>query len=269
MKIGFSTLGCPQWGVEQIIEAARADGYDGIELRCYKGSLDLLKALGEFPGGPAEFRRRLARGGIEICCLDSSVRLADADPSVSEGDRMIDLAMALGAPYIRVFGGDIPAGEPRDSCLARAARKLAQLGKRAAQRGKRVLVETHDSFSTGALVAALVDAAGSDGTGVLWDLHHPYRMGEPPSETAALVARRTYHAHVKDSGKDGAYTFLGDGDVPIAELVGALHAAGYRGYLSLEWEKMWHPELPEPEVALPRAARHLSDLLTKLGIPRG
>jgi sugar phosphate isomerase/epimerase len=269
MKLGFSTLGCPNWGVDQIIEAARANGYDGVELRCYRGSLDLLETLGEFLGGPAEFRRRLSRAGIEVCCLDTSVHLTETDPSVAEADRMVDLAMALRAPYLRVFGGEIPAGESREACLAGAAQRLAQLGRRAAQRGKRVLVETHDSFSSGAAVAALLDAAGSEGTGAVWDLHHPYRMGEPPSETAALIARRTYHAHVKDSRKYGPYTFLGEGDVPIAEIVASLHAAGYRGYLCLEWEKLWHPELPEPGVALPQGARYLSDLLRRLGIPRG
>jgi sugar phosphate isomerase/epimerase len=268
MKLGFSTLGCPQWEVDQIVERARANGYDGVELRAYKGSLDLPKTLGDFPGGAGEFRRRLARAGVEVCCLDTSVRLTDSDPSVTEGERMIDLAMALGAPYIRVFGGDIPADEPRETCLARAAQKLTQLGRRAAQRDKRVLLETHDAFSTGAQVAELMRAVAEDGTGVLWDLHHPYRMGESPRETASLIARRTYHAHVKDSKRDAGYTFLGEGDIPLPDLVSALHAAGYQGYLCLEWEKMWHPELAEPEVALPQGARYLSDLLTRLGIPR-
>jgi fatty-acyl-CoA synthase len=27
---------------------------------------------------------------------------------------------------------------------------------------------------------------------------------------------------------------------------------GYRGYVSVEWEKKWHPELADPEVALPQ-----------------
>ncbi|MFB3881331.1 MAG: sugar phosphate isomerase/epimerase family protein [Armatimonadota bacterium] len=268
MKLAFSTLGCPQWSLDQIIEAARACGYEGVELRCYRGSLDLLEALSQFPGGPAEFRRRLGRAGIEVCCLDTSIQLADPDESVPDGDRMIDLAMALGAPYLRVFGGEIPSGESRESCVARAAGKLARLGKRAAQRGKRVLVETHDAFSTGASVAALLQAAGSEGVGVLWDLHHPYRMGEAPEKTAGLIARSTYHAHVKDS-KDGGYKFLGEGDIPLDELVSKLHSAGYAGYLCLEWEKQWHPELPEPEVAFPQAAGYLSDLLAGLGIRRG
>jgi len=270
MKLSFSTLGCPDWGIEQIIEAARANGYDGVEVRHFKGSVDLPKAVGDFPGGPSEFRRRFQRAGIEICCLGSSVRLADADPSTTEGERMIELAMVLGAPYVRVFGGDIPAGESREDCVRRAAAKLARLGQRAAQRRKRVLVETHDSFSSGALISDLLGAAGDQGTGVLWDLHHPFRaMKETPVETARCIGTRTYHSHVKDSNRDGGYCLLGDGEIPLDELVSELHKAGYRGYLSLEWEKAWHPELLGPEIAFPQAARYLSDMLAKLGIPRG
>jgi sugar phosphate isomerase/epimerase len=270
MKLAFSTLGCPDWGVEQIIEAARSNGYDGVELRHLKGSIDLPKAVGGFPGGPSEFRRRFQRAGLEICCLGSSVCLADPDPSTTEGERMIELAMVLGAPYIRVFGGNIPAGESRDDCVKRAAAKLTRLGQRAAQRGKRVLLETHDSFSSGIFASDLLSAAGKQGTGVLWDLHHPFRaMKETPVETAQYIGASTYHAHVKDSKNGGAYCLLGEGDIPLEELVSELHKAGYRGYLSLEWEKAWHPELPGPEIAFPQAARYLSELLSKLGIPRG
>ncbi len=269
MKLAFSTLGCPHWEIDQIVDAARANGYDGVELRHYKGSLDLPKVLGGFPGGVQEFGRRFARAGIRICCLDSSIRLADRDPSISEGERMIELAMGLGAPYVRVFGGEVPPGESREQCLKRAAEKLSRLGKRAAQRGKRMLLETHDAFSLGSEVAELLDAAGEEGTGVLWDLHHPFRQGESLKETTRLLASRTYHAHVKDSGDDGSYTFLGEGSVPLEELVAELHAAGYRGYLCLEWEKAWHPELAEPEVAFPQGATYMSDLLAKLGVPRG
>lgn len=269
MKLAFSTLGCPDWAIDDIIEAARTNGYDGVELRHYQGSLDLAKTLGAFPGGVPEFRRRFARAGIAICCLDSSVVLSDPDPSTTEGERMIELAMGLGAPYVRVFGGEVPTGESREKCLRRAADKLARLGKRAAQRGKRVLVETHDAFSSGAQVAELLDAAGDDGTGALWDLNHPVRQRESPEETARLIGGRTYHVHIKDSAEDGALVPLGEGTIPLAELVGKLHAAGYAGYLSLEWERAWHPELAQAEKAFPQAIRYMSGLLARLGIPRG
>jgi sugar phosphate isomerase/epimerase len=182
---------------------------------------------------------------------------------------MIDLALALGAPYVRVFGGDVQDGETREDCLKRSAEKLTRLGKRASQRGLRVLLETHDAFSTGAQVAELLDRVPDAAVGALWDLHHPVRLGESPEQTARAIASRTHHTHVKDSNKGGGYALLGEGDIPLDALVTQLHSAGYTGYLTLEWERAWHPELAGPEVVFPKAARYLSDLLTRLGIPRG
>jgi len=269
MKLGFSTLGCPEWGIEEIIDAARSNGYDGVELRHYEGSLDLVEAIGAFSGGAVEFRRRFERAGVEICCVDSSLRLADPHVAVSEGERMIELAMSLGTPYVRVFGGEVQTGETREQALKRAAAVFSRLGKKAHQRGKRMLLETHDAFSLGKQVAELLDEVGGEGTGCLWDLHHPVRLGEKPSETARLIGNRTYHTHVKDSGDDGIYRRLGEGTVPLQELVRELHGVGYKGYLCLEWEKAWHPDLAGPEIVFPHTARYLSELLRKLGIPRG
>ena len=269
MKLAFSTLGCPEWSLEQIFEAARTNGYEGVELRFYNGSLDLLKALADFPGGPRAFRRQFERVGLEICCLDTSVTLAAPESSLTEGEQMIELALTLGAPYVRVFGGEAAPGESPTDHLKRASQHLARLGRRAAQRGLKVLVETHDAFPTGAQVASLLQAAGGQGAGALWDLHHPVRMGESPAQTARLIGAQTHHVHVKDGKPEGGYTLLGEGDIPLRELAAELHHAGYRGYLSLEWEKAWHPELAEPEVAFPHAARYLSSMLSALGIPRG
>ena len=54
------------------------------------------------------------------------------------------------------------------------------------------------------------------------------------------------------------YTLLGRGRVPIFEAIDVLAKANYKGYYSFEWEKLWHPEIAEPEVALadyPKAMR--------------
>ncbi len=269
MKLAFSTLGCHEWTAGQIVDAARASGFEGVELRHYSGSLDLPEVLAAFPGGPVAFRRQFERAGIEICCLDTSVVLSSPGTSTADAEQMMELALAVGAPFIRVFGGDVQEGETRENCLRRAADKLARLGRRAAQRDLRVLLETHDAFSTGQQVAELLGLAEDCGVGALWDLHHPVRLGESPDETARFIASRTYHTHVKDSAKDGGYTLLGEGHIPLDALVRQLHQVGYTGYLCLEWERAWHPELAPPQVAFPQAARYLSELLARLGIPRG
>ena len=53
-------------------------------------------------------------------------------------------------------------------------------------------------------------------------------------------------------GDDWELVSLGEGELPVRESIAALGALGYEGWLSVEWEKRWHPELAEPELALPR-----------------
>jgi sugar phosphate isomerase/epimerase len=240
-----------------------------VELRFYQGSLDLPKVLAEYPGGVRNFAHQFKVAEVAICCLDSSVVLTKAETDISDGKRMIDLAVELSAPYLRVFGGDVPEGESFASCQARAADKLARLGQHGEGKGVRVLLETHDAFSTGAAVAALLDAAGNSNLGAIWDVHHPHAQAEPLEKTVTCIGGLTYHVHVKDGRGDGTLTLLGEGDLPLRDQLAALRDMGYDGYLSLEWEKAWHPEIADPEVAFPHAASYLRTVCRKLGIALG
>ena len=134
--------------------------------------------------------------------------------------------------------------------------------------GVAIGVETHDAFSASAVVAELLalvdpDAVGSGAVGAVWDSHHPHRMGETPAEVYANLGPRILLAQVKDArrlpGGDWQLVLLGEGEVPVREMLGLLVAGGYPHWISVEWEKRWHPEIEEPEVALPQ---HL-ELLTK------
>ena len=46
------------------------------------------------------------------------------------------------------------------------------------------------------------------------------------------------------------YVLLGQGEVPIFAAIDVLQNGGYKGYYSFEWEKLWHPEIADPEIAL-------------------
>jgi sugar phosphate isomerase/epimerase len=96
----------------------------------------------------------------------------------------------------------------------------------------------------------------------VWDSHHPHRMGETPAEVYANLGPRVLLAQVKDARRipdgDWRLVLLGAGEVPVREMLGLLAAGGYPHWISVEWEKRWHPEIEDPEVALPQ---HL-DLLT-------
>jgi len=101
--------------------------------------------------------------------------------------------------------------------------------------------------------------------GAVWDSHHPVRVGERPAEVLNYLAGRIALAQVKDARRepDGGWqlTALGAGELPLREMVDGLLASGYTGWISVEWEKHWHPEIEPPEVALPQ---HLAVLTSWL-----
>lgn len=273
MKLGVSTLGCPTWTLDQIASRLPAYGYAGVELRGLGPELDvtLAPAFGS-EWAASQSRRMLEDAGLVVCGLDSSCALAAPEgaarrSTLDEGRRMIDLAALLGAPSVRVFGGALPDGEARSAGVARAADALLILAGHA-ERQKAdvsVVLETHDAFSTGAQVAEVLRRSEHPRAGALWDLHHPFRQGEKPTETFAAIGAYVRMTHVKDSRPGGTYCPLGEGDVPVPAMLALLHQGGYRGWLSLEWEKRWIPALADPEIVFPQYAARLNEYLAELG----
>jgi fatty-acyl-CoA synthase len=265
MKLAFSTLGCPSWTLERAVEAAREQGYAGIELRL----LDDQVISPELLSVSRERIRRAFGAGVELAALGSSVRLSNPDPDekrLQEGAcvALIGEARALGAPLIRVFGGKLPDGVGIERGIDSVAESLNRLAPVAGEAGVRLVLETHDDFSSARDVAAVLERVASQSVGALWDTHHPYRMGESAAEVWRLLASRLLHTHVKDARRNGDgwdLVLLGDGEVPVREAVRQLAAVAWPGYLVVEWEKKWHMEIPEPEVAFPQHAALLREYL--------
>jgi sugar phosphate isomerase/epimerase len=261
--IAFSTLGCPAWDISKILSAARDYGYDAVELRGYGDTVDLPLAEPFTPANRAATRARFADMGTAICCVSSSgvVTKGNLDHVRSH----VELAQALGCPIVRVFGGALDTDVPHAEAFDRAAANLRAFGDIASDAGVRLVLETHDSFSTGRSVSELIAAASHPAVGSLWDLHHPFREGESIEVTHGCLAPTLGHLHVKDSGPDGEYCLLGEGDVPIRPMLDRILAGGYRGAISLEWEKRWNPQIAEPEVAFPQYGRVLREYLDSSG----
>ncbi|MBV9852803.1 MAG: sugar phosphate isomerase/epimerase [Armatimonadetes bacterium] len=264
MKLGVSTLGCPDWTLEQILSRCKAYGYDGIEWRGLGPDLDLTQSPAfATPKAIARTRRAIADAGLESCGIDTSVRLADEDDAAWQenlelAQRTIELADELGAPHVRVFGGDGQAAR-----VVEALRLLSDFTTLASG-DVLIVLETHDAFSTGAQVGDVMRRVEHPRVRALWDLHHPYRHGETPEQTWQAIGPYVQQTHVKDSVPGGTYCLLGEGDIPIKEMLGLLVRGGYRRWVNLEWEKRWIPALADPEVAFPQYARTLRQYLAEL-----
>jgi sugar phosphate isomerase/epimerase len=272
LPIAFSTLGCPSWDLARILEAADTLGYAAVELRGLEGEMDLTKRP-EFQGTRIrETRDRFVARGLAISDLGASSRMHEPDQAVraaqlDEGRRFIDLAHALGAPYVRVFGDELVPGEPREKTVARIASGLRTLGEHGKGAGVTVLIESHGDFTRSSDLKEILTAVNLPTVALLWDAHHTVVAGkESPAETWAALGSFVRHTHLKDSRPEGdgvRYVLTGEGTVPVRETVKVLTEAGYRGYYCFEWEKKWHPEIEEPEVALPHYARVMGGWLLR------
>ena len=257
-SLAFSTLGCPAWNLDQILSGATAYGYDAVELRGYQSEMDLPKAAPFTPAQRPETLARFSNAGISVCCVSSSGVVAQGN--VDHVRSHAALAHALNCPVVRVFGGNLDPDLPREAALAKAAESLRAFGDAAQAEGVKIVLETHDAFSTGKAVAELLALANHSAVLSLWDLHHPYRQQEPFEKTYEYLAPTLAHVHVKD-GKDSVYTLLGDGDVPLFPMLDLILDGGYSGPISLEWEKRWHPEIAEPEIAFEQYAKAICTYL--------
>jgi len=260
MRLAFSTLGCPQWGLDEIAGAARAHGFEGVELRALAGSLDLLgrpELSGDEVGAT---RARLEANGVAVCCVasgcafhavDDAERRAQVDLAV----RHCALAAALGAPVVRVFPVSVPDGATWEATRDRIAAALVDVARRAPA-GVRVGLETHGDFASGAAAAEVVRLADHPAVAIVWDVANSLAAGDTVGGAASAVAPYLAHVHLRDARPEAGRkhwlpVLAGRGRVSFAETASALDALGYRGFVSFEWEKWWHPEIEEPEVALP------------------
>lgn len=273
--ISFSTLGCPKWPWARILEQAAAMGYAAVEVRGIEGEMDLTKRP-EFIGTRVDQSLKdLAALTLKISDLGASSRMHEADPKVraaqlDEGRRFIDLANRLNVPYVRVFGDKVPPGDTKQATIARVIDGLRALGEHAKGSGVAVIIESHGDFTDAPSLLEILKGAAMPNVALLWDAHHTcVASKEAPAATYKLVGSYVRHTHLKDSRPEGAgvkYVLTGTGTVPVRETVTVLAKAGYRGYYGFEWEKAWHPEIEEPEVALPHYAELMRRVLAEAGV---
>ena len=62
------------------------------------------------------------------------------------------------------------------------------------------------------------------------------------------------------------YVLTGAGEIPVKETVLVLARNAYKGYYCFEWEKRWHPDIEDPEVAFPHYAKTMRQYLAEAGV---
>ncbi len=259
LNLSFSTLGCPDWSFDKIIDFAAANGYNGIEVRGILHEMDLPKVPEFSDSRIAETLQKMKTRKLSFVDLGSSAAMhlpegPERVKSLDEGKRFIDLALKLKCPFIRVFPNELPKDTPKDQSIARIVAGLKELGQHAKGTGVTVLLESHGELVHTPDLLEVMKTVNSEQVGLIWDICNMWAVtGEEPAEVYKVLKPWIRHTHIKDFTRTGDkinYVFLGKGITPIFKAIDLLSADGYEGFYSFEWEKLWHPEIAAPELAI-------------------
>jgi len=259
LKLSFSTLGCPDWSFSQVLDFAVQNNYSGIELRGIKRELDLTKCAEFSTSNIAGTKQMMKDKGLQFADLGSSCTLhfeegAERTKNLDDGKRFIDLAQKIDCPYIRVFPNNLPKDKDKSATFDLIAKGLNELGNYAKGSNVTVLMETHGDLVYTKDIVTVMQAVTAEHTGLVWDAVNMWLVTkESPADMYPQLKKYIRHTHIKDltivDGK-AHYVLLGKGEAPILSAIDLLRKDNYKGFYSFEWEKLWHPEIDEPEVAL-------------------
>ena len=260
MNLSFSTRGWHDTPWEVLVEEAHENGFSGIEL------YNPLK-YEAFTGKDGPFHRYkiastvrdLARRGIRIPCLDSPIDLSgDREDAVKALKALTDLAADAKVPYVCCFS--LNDAEEQVKSI------LEEMIPYAEKKKITILLKTSGVYANTERLRNLLDHFACDQLAVIYDVYHPYRdFDETPAVTIGNLGAYVRHVHLRDSGDNGQYELIGEGNMPIGDIMKALGSIDYNGCISMEWKPEYLDDLQDPAIILP----HFEAYMENFDNPRG
>lgn len=256
--LSFSTLGCPDWTLDEILAIASDLKFAGVEIRGMEKEIN-ADLIPEFSKEQAEFtRQKFEKFGLEIPIFSSGAVLGVfdfSDVGMKEAKEHINVAQRMGVSFVRVLC-ESGASAQQEVDLDLLTGNYKELLSFAAKKEVSVLLETNGVFSNTLLMKNFFEGIDAPNCGIVYDIHHPFRFNnEQPEQTIANIGKWVKHVHIKDSIiEDGKlfYKMCGEGDLPIERCVQGLKKDGYDGFFSLEWTKRWDKNLEAAGIVFPQ-----------------
>lgn len=253
MNTCFSTLGCTEKSLPEVLALARQYHIDALEFRGLEGTMAFPAISAFSPTQQAHTRTLCAEAGVRPLVLGTSCQFHQGvgwARMLTEGVETIRLAHELGAPFIRVFGNYFRPDAP--TAVNRVIQGIRELIAATNDTDVAILLEIHADFNRAAELLDVIHGVDSPRFGLIWDVYHSDgAYGDQWRSLYRQIRPWIRHVHLKDYHRDSGQLCLpGDGDLPLRDILDQLAADRYDGYISLEWERKWHPELPDIETAL-------------------
>ena len=252
MKLSFSTRGWPDLSWDEMIQCALDMGFAGVEVYNLPKFDPMLSKGGPFPKHKvAATVRQLRDLKLTIPCFDTSVDLSGDDLCVDTLKDLMQVARDAHVPYV------VACALKDDEEQVR--KNLTVLEPAAEATGVSLLIKTSGIYADTGRLRSMLESFASDYMGALWDMHHPYRdFDESADTTIKNLGTYVKHVHLRDSDDKDTYNLIGEGNMPVADMIRALSSINYDGFVSLEWKPEWMEDLQDKEVIFPHFVNYMS-----------
>lgn len=220
--------------------------YGGIEIHDFRDQMFSGRTSPFNPDMASSTKRKLINSKKSIVCINSNCNAADtSDENVEKMNSAIAVASNINVPYIKLY---VEGGEDAYD------KAIEFIGKAIAEGEKHnviVLVETTGIFADTTRLCDLMNYFASDFIGADWNMYETYFVGGEDSEkTITNLGAYVKLVHLTDAEKAGEHTLIGEGTMPIKDMMNALGSINYNGFVSVEWNPEWFKSIDDLEIIL-------------------
>ena len=245
MNLSFSTRGWGDLSWDQMLQEAVDMRFGGVEVYNLFKFPEMTDRGGPFHGHKvAATIRQLRDLKLKVPCFDTSVDLSADPEAVQILSSMLEYASNAQVSFVSAC-----ALTENEELVGQNLEKLLPLAEKL---GVTLILKTSGIYADTARLRSMLESFASDWLGALWDMHHPYRdFGESADATIKNLGTYVKHVHLRDSNENGEYQLIGEGNMPITDMIRALGSINYDGFISLEWKPEWMEDLTDREIIFP------------------
>ena len=262
MRLSFSTRGWSHLSWEECLDVGVNMDFEGIEVYNLPKFPELMERSAPFHKyNMAATARQLREKKLLIPCFDTSCDLSQGSECLEDLVFLMETAHNMQVPYVVACALSDNEEQVREN--------LQALVKTAEELDVTILLKTSGIYADTARLRRMMDFFASDQLAVLWDVHHPYRdYGESGDATIKNLGYYVRHVHLRDSDDTGSYNLIGEGTMPIADMIRALASINYDGFISLEWKPEWIADIQDREIIFPYFINYMNRFESTRGMKK-
>ena len=249
MKLTFSTKNVSRASFLDLCRYAYDYGYSGFEIydavKERKQHYDSILRSDRV----SDSKRKLINRGLSVSALVYPFSVETDDADAESIAKYVDMARNAGIERVIVRVEEKTENE-------KLAEKLAEAIKRAENADVHILLETRGYLASTENVIDIINFFSSAVVGASWNVRETYfDAGESPETTIKNLGAYIKYVRLGDR-KDDRTVLIGEGELPVGEVINALSSLNYDGFISVAWNE----EINDADIVLTHFANYIANL---------